>query len=74
MAVGIAVGDLSNKGKCRAALIKYYETLDSSASNVKATKAQDLNTAASGGGPSMVTAPPAAFIDPIQSIRIGACC
>ena len=67
--MGITVDDLSNKGKSRAALIKYYETLNNSKSKVKATKAQDLNTAASGGGPLKAAAPPAAFSDSIQAIR-----
>ena len=68
-AMGITVDDLSNKGRCRAALIKHYETPNKSASKAKATKAQDLNTGASGGGPPRVDAPPAAFPDSIQAIR-----
>ena len=68
--MGIAVDDLSNKGKCREALIKYYEALNNSASKVKATKAQDPNNAASGGGSPRATAPPAFFFRPYG---IGAC-
>ena len=68
-AVGITVDDPSKKGKCRAALMKYYEALNNSASKVKATKAQDPNTAASGGGPLRAAAHPASFPDSIQAIR-----
>ena len=67
--VVIKVDDLSNKGKCRAALIKIYETLNNSAPKIKATKAQDPNTAASGGGPPKVAASPAAFSVSIQGRR-----
>lgn len=68
-AVSITVGDLSNRGKCPAALIKHFEALNNIASKVKATKQKDINTAVSGAGPPRADAPPAAFPDSIQAIR-----
>ena len=41
------VDDLSDKGECKAALIKYHQDPNTAASVVEATKAQGPNTAAS---------------------------